>query len=67
MRRELVRPVRSRQDPADIVDRLNKSAALAVQSHPFKKLGVNEGLVVICVLRRNSTDMSAAKSSAGAV
>jgi tripartite-type tricarboxylate transporter receptor subunit TctC len=33
--------------PADIVERLNKSAALAVQSDPFKKLGVNEGLVVI--------------------
>jgi tripartite-type tricarboxylate transporter receptor subunit TctC len=33
--------------PADIIDRLNKSAALAVQSAPFKRLGVNEGLVVI--------------------
>src|ERR1700676_3631896 len=33
--------------PADIVERLNKSAALAVQSDPFKRLGVNEGLVVI--------------------
>ena len=32
--------------PADIVERLNKSAALAVQSDPFKRLGVNEGLVV---------------------
>src|SRR6202166_5208598 len=30
--------------PADIVERLNKSAALAVQSGPFKRLGVNEGL-----------------------
>jgi tripartite-type tricarboxylate transporter receptor subunit TctC len=33
--------------PADIIDRLNKSAASAVQSEAFKKLGVNEGLVVI--------------------
>ena len=33
--------------PAEIVDRLNKSAALAVQSEAFKKLGVNEGLVMI--------------------
>ena len=33
--------------PADIVERLNKSAALAVQSDPFKRLGVNEGLVVM--------------------
>ena len=33
--------------PADIVERLNKSAALAVLSAPFKRLGVNEGLVVI--------------------
>jgi tripartite-type tricarboxylate transporter receptor subunit TctC len=32
--------------PADIVERLNQSAALAVQSDPFKRLGVNEGLVV---------------------
>jgi tripartite-type tricarboxylate transporter receptor subunit TctC len=33
--------------PADIIDRLNKSAAIAVQSEAFKKLGVNEGLVTI--------------------
>ena len=33
--------------PAGIIDRLNKSAATAVQSGPFKKLGVNEGLVMI--------------------
>jgi len=33
--------------PADIIDRLNKSAAVAVQSEVFKKLGVNEGLAVV--------------------
>jgi tripartite-type tricarboxylate transporter receptor subunit TctC len=33
--------------PADVVDRVNKSAALAVQSEAFKRLGVNEGMVVI--------------------
>jgi tripartite-type tricarboxylate transporter receptor subunit TctC len=33
--------------PADIVERLNKSAATAVQSEAFKKLGVNEGLVMV--------------------
>jgi tripartite-type tricarboxylate transporter receptor subunit TctC len=33
--------------PPDIVDRLNRSAALAVQSESFKKLGVNEGLVMV--------------------
>jgi tripartite-type tricarboxylate transporter receptor subunit TctC len=33
--------------PAEIVDRLNKSAARAVQSDAFKKLGVNEGLVMV--------------------
>lgn len=33
--------------PADVIDRLNKSAAAAVQSEAFKKLGVNEGLVMI--------------------
>ncbi|MGZ5871712.1 MAG: tripartite tricarboxylate transporter substrate binding protein [Bradyrhizobium sp.] len=33
--------------PADVIDRLNKSAALAVQSEAFKRLGVNEGLVMI--------------------
>jgi tripartite-type tricarboxylate transporter receptor subunit TctC len=32
---------------ADIVDRLNKSAAKAVQSEVFRKLSVNEGLVLI--------------------
>jgi tripartite-type tricarboxylate transporter receptor subunit TctC len=33
--------------PHDIIDRLNKSAARAVQSEAFKKLGVNEGLVMV--------------------
>src|SRR5947209_1325780 len=33
--------------PVGIIDRLNKSAAAAVQSETFKKLGVNEGLVMI--------------------
>jgi tripartite-type tricarboxylate transporter receptor subunit TctC len=33
--------------PAAIIDRLNKSAARAVQSDAFKKLGVNEGLVMV--------------------
>ena len=33
--------------PAEIIDRLNKSAANAVQSEAFKKLGVNEGLVMV--------------------
>ena len=32
--------------PADVIDRLNKSAALAVQSEAFKRLAVNEGLVM---------------------
>jgi tripartite-type tricarboxylate transporter receptor subunit TctC len=32
--------------PPEIIDRLNKSAARAVQSAAFKKLGVNEGLVM---------------------
>ena len=33
--------------PPDIIDRLNQSAALAVQSDAFRKLGVNEGLVMV--------------------
>ena len=33
--------------PPDIIDRLNKSAATAVQSEAFKRLGVNEGLIMI--------------------
>ncbi len=33
--------------PADVIDRLNKSAAIAVQSEPFKKLSVNEGLAMV--------------------
>ena len=33
--------------PADIIDRLNKSAALAVRSEAFKRLGANEGLVMV--------------------
>ncbi len=33
--------------PADIIARLNKSAATAVQAEVFKKLGVNEGLVMV--------------------
>jgi len=33
--------------PTEIVDRLNRSAAVAVQSEAFKKLSVNEGLVMV--------------------
>jgi tripartite-type tricarboxylate transporter receptor subunit TctC len=33
--------------PADVIDRLNKSAALAVQSEAFERLAVNEGLVMV--------------------
>ena len=33
--------------PKDVIDRLNKSAATAVQSEAFKRLGVNEGLVMV--------------------
>ena len=33
--------------PADVIDRLNKSAALAVRSGAFNRLAVNEGLVMI--------------------
>jgi tripartite-type tricarboxylate transporter receptor subunit TctC len=33
--------------PPDIIDRLNKSAAKAVRSEAFNKLGVNEGLVMV--------------------
>ena len=33
--------------PADVVDRLNRSAAAAVQSEAFSRLGVNEGLVMV--------------------
>jgi tripartite-type tricarboxylate transporter receptor subunit TctC len=33
--------------PLEIIDRLNKSAAKAVQSEAFRRLGVNEGLVMV--------------------
>src|SRR5882757_1725064 len=33
--------------PPDIIDRLNRSAAKAVQSEAFKRLGANEGLVMV--------------------
>jgi tripartite-type tricarboxylate transporter receptor subunit TctC len=33
--------------PREIIDRLNKSAAKAVQSEAFKKLSVNEGLLMV--------------------
>ena len=33
--------------PRDVIDRLNQSAASAVQSEVFRKIGVNEGLVMI--------------------
>jgi tripartite-type tricarboxylate transporter receptor subunit TctC len=35
--------------PTDIIDRLNQSAALAVKSEIFRKLGVNEGLVAVAL------------------
>ena len=33
--------------PPDIIDRLNKSAAKALQSEAFRKLSVNEGLIMV--------------------
>jgi len=33
--------------PTEAIDRLNKSAATAVKSEAFKRLGVNEGLVMV--------------------
>src|SRR6195256_4099374 len=33
--------------PPDIIDRLNKSAAKALQSDAFRRLGLNEGLVMV--------------------
>jgi tripartite-type tricarboxylate transporter receptor subunit TctC len=33
--------------PPEVIDRLNKSAAAAVKAESFKKLGVNEGLVMV--------------------
>jgi tripartite-type tricarboxylate transporter receptor subunit TctC len=33
--------------PKEIIARLNQAAARAVQTEPFKKLGVNEGLVLV--------------------
>jgi tripartite-type tricarboxylate transporter receptor subunit TctC len=35
--------------PTDVIDRLNRSAASAVQSAAFRKLGVNEGLVTVAL------------------
>ena len=35
--------------PKEVIDRLNKSAAAAVRSEAFKKLGVNEGLVMVAM------------------
>jgi tripartite-type tricarboxylate transporter receptor subunit TctC len=33
--------------PADVIDRLNRSASVAVESEVFRRLGVNEGLVMV--------------------
>jgi tripartite-type tricarboxylate transporter receptor subunit TctC len=33
--------------PADVIERLNKSAALAVQSEAFRRLATNEGLAMV--------------------
>jgi tripartite-type tricarboxylate transporter receptor subunit TctC len=33
--------------PPDIIDRINKAAANAVKAEPFKKLSVNEGLILV--------------------
>ena len=35
--------------PRDVIDRLNKSAASAVQSEAFQKLSLNEGLVTVAL------------------
>ena len=52
--------------PADVIDRLNRSAALAVQSEAFKMLSVNEGLVMVARPRKSSIDIFAVRRSAGA-
>src|ERR1700723_2432435 len=36
--------------PPEVIDRLNRSAAAAVQSEVFKRLSVNEGLVAVALL-----------------
>jgi tripartite-type tricarboxylate transporter receptor subunit TctC len=33
--------------PPEIIDRINKAAATAVKAEPFKKLSVNEGLILV--------------------
>ena len=52
--------------PPDIIDRLNRSAAKAVQADAFKKLSVNEGLVLIAAPPQSSAAITAARWSAGA-
>jgi tripartite-type tricarboxylate transporter receptor subunit TctC len=52
--------------PAEIIDRLNRAAALAVQSDACKRLGANEGLVMVARPRKSLTDMCAARRRAGA-
>ncbi len=51
---------------AEIIDRLNQSAALAVRSETLKELGGNEGLVMIARPPKSLTDMCAARRSVGA-
>ena len=52
--------------PPEIIDRLNNSAAKAVQSEAFKKLGKNEGLVVVAEPPQRLTAILPARKSAGA-
>ena len=40
-------PAAPARTAADIIARLNTSAATAVQSEAFKRLGLNEGLVMV--------------------
>ena len=65
--RSLVRPLAPAKTPPDIIDRLNRSAAKAVQSDAFKKLGVNEGLVMMAAPPASARPLfTAARWSAGA-
>jgi tripartite-type tricarboxylate transporter receptor subunit TctC len=52
--------------PADVIDRLNRSAATAVQSEAFKRLGETRASSWSRVLPKNSIDMCAARRNAGA-
>jgi tripartite-type tricarboxylate transporter receptor subunit TctC len=52
--------------PKDIIARLNEAAARAIQAETFKKLALNEGLIMVAQSSESSIAIFGPRKSTGA-